>query len=104
MGAEGLELVPGRDLLIGDSRDELVSAALAAIRRPEELTETAESGRRQVLARYSWELLAERLDDVWASARGRRGDRVQAALPSRECNGNKWASRGGGSLVGIVCR
>jgi polysaccharide biosynthesis protein PslH len=70
VGAEGLELAPGRDLFIADTCEELVSTALAAIRRPEELTETAESGRRHVLARYSWELLAERLNDVWASAAG----------------------------------
>jgi polysaccharide biosynthesis protein PslH len=70
VGAEGLELAPGRDLLIADTCEELVSTALAAIRRPEELTETAESGRRHVLARYSWELLAERLNDVWTSAAG----------------------------------
>jgi polysaccharide biosynthesis protein PslH len=70
VGAEGLDLAPGRDLLIADTREELVSTAIAAIRRPEELSDAAESGRRQVLDRYSWELLAERLNDVWASAVG----------------------------------
>jgi glycosyltransferase involved in cell wall biosynthesis len=67
VGAEGLELAPARDLLVADSLDELVGASIAAIRRPEELADTVESGRRQVLARYSWELLAERLDGVWNS-------------------------------------
>jgi hypothetical protein len=43
----------------------LASAALAAVRRPDELADTAERGRRQVLAHYSWELLAGRLDAVW---------------------------------------
>ena len=67
VGAEGLELAADRDLLVTDTQIELVGAALTAIRRPDELAETAESGRRQVLARYSWDLLAERLDAVWQS-------------------------------------
>lgn len=70
VGAEGLDLAPGRDLLIGDTHEELVSTVLASIRRPEELADTAESGRQQVLARYSWDLLAKRLDDVWTEASG----------------------------------
>ena len=45
-------------------------AILDAIHRPEEAQETAETGRRSVLARYSWDLLAKRLDDVWTSASG----------------------------------
>jgi glycosyltransferase involved in cell wall biosynthesis len=70
IGAEGLDLTPGRDLLVADTRDELVAATLAAIRRPEELADTAENGRRQVVARYSWDPLAEHLHDVWNSVAG----------------------------------
>ncbi len=70
VGAEGLDLAPGRDLLLADTCEELVSTALAAIRRPEELSDTAESGRRRVLSRYSWDLLAKRLNDVWLDASG----------------------------------
>jgi glycosyltransferase involved in cell wall biosynthesis len=66
VGAEGLELTAGRDLLVADTPESLVNTALAAIRRPDELSDTAERGRRQVLAHYSWELLAERLDAVWS--------------------------------------
>ncbi len=65
VGAEGLELTPTRDLIVANTQEEMVSATLDAIRRPDELRDTAESGRRQVLERYSWELLAERLDGVW---------------------------------------
>ncbi len=65
VGAEGLELKADRDLIVTSTQEELVSAALNAIRHPHELAETADSGRRQVLARYSWNLLAERLDGVW---------------------------------------
>jgi glycosyltransferase involved in cell wall biosynthesis len=66
VGAEGLELAAGRDLLVADTPESLVNAALAAIRRPGELADTAERGRRQVLANYSWVLLAGRLEVVWS--------------------------------------
>ncbi len=68
IGAEGLDLVPDRDLRVADTREELVDAALAAIRYPDELADTAENGRRRVVDHYSWEPLAERLNDVWNSA------------------------------------
>jgi glycosyltransferase involved in cell wall biosynthesis len=67
VGAEGLDLAPDRDLLVAGTREELVSTAIAAIRRPDELADTAENGRRQVLARYSWDPLAERLHEIWNS-------------------------------------
>ena len=58
---------PGRDLVITETPAEMTAAILEAIRRPEEFRETAESGRRAVLARYSWNRLAEQLDAVWRS-------------------------------------
>src|ERR1044072_7405160 len=39
VGAEGLELPPARDLLVANTSEELLSAALAAIRRPDELAD-----------------------------------------------------------------
>jgi hypothetical protein len=45
----------------------MADAILETIRRPDEARETAESGRRQVLARYSWIPLAEHLAKVWRS-------------------------------------
>ena len=67
IGAEGLDLTPDRHLLVSNTSDELVRAAVSAIHQPEELAEMAEAGRQRVLARYSWDLLAERLNDVWNS-------------------------------------
>ena len=43
----------------------MTAAILDAIHHPDELQETAEHGRRRVLARYTWKLLAEQLDSVW---------------------------------------
>jgi glycosyltransferase involved in cell wall biosynthesis len=67
VGAEGLQLTPGRDLVVTGTPGELPDAILQAIRRPDELQEMAESGRSRVLARYSWGPLAERLGEIWGS-------------------------------------
>jgi glycosyltransferase involved in cell wall biosynthesis len=77
VGAEGLELTPERDLIVTDTPQAMTAAILDAIRRPDLLQETAESGRRRVLARYSWEPLAARLDAVWQSV-ARQTTRVAA--------------------------
>jgi glycosyltransferase involved in cell wall biosynthesis len=77
VGAEGLRLTPGRDLAVADNPAEMTTAILDAIRQPDELQEAAESGRRRVLAHYSWDPLAERLDEVWRSLQ-RRSARLAA--------------------------
>jgi glycosyltransferase involved in cell wall biosynthesis len=65
IGAEGLELTPNRDLFIAENHEDLVRYAIDAIRHPDTLAETVESGRPRVLSRYSWDVLADRLNEVW---------------------------------------
>jgi polysaccharide biosynthesis protein PslH len=67
IGAEGLQLTPERDLIVTETPGEMSAAILGAIRAQDELQETAERGRRQVLSRYSWDPLADRLAGVWQS-------------------------------------
>jgi glycosyltransferase involved in cell wall biosynthesis len=67
VGAEGLHLTPGRDLVVVDSVESLASAIIEGIQRPDALQELAENGRRRIAARYSWDPLASRLDEVWRS-------------------------------------
>ncbi len=70
VGAEGLELAPGRDLVVTDGPEGMADAIVAGIHRPDELQETAERGREEVLAKYDWGPLADRLDGVWRAAVG----------------------------------
>jgi polysaccharide biosynthesis protein PslH len=77
VGAEGLQLAPGRDLVVTETPGEMTAAILAAIRDPDELRDTAERGRLRVQARYSWGPLADRLAAVWESV-ARRVARVAA--------------------------
>jgi glycosyltransferase involved in cell wall biosynthesis len=67
VGAEGLHLTPGRDLVVTDTLTEMIEAILTAIQRPNEIQETAENGRLRALGRYSWKPLAEQLEGVWHS-------------------------------------
>jgi glycosyltransferase involved in cell wall biosynthesis len=68
IGAEGLQLTAGRDLIVAETPAEMASAILAGISAPYELQETAERGRQQVLSRYSWDPIAKRLENIWQSA------------------------------------
>ena len=67
IGAEGLRLVPGRDLTVVQNPGEMVEAIVTGLRRPDELQEMAEAGRTKVLRSYDWDLLAEKLAEVWVA-------------------------------------
>jgi glycosyltransferase involved in cell wall biosynthesis len=77
VGAEGLRLTPNRDLIVVDSPDAMAGAIVQGIRRPEELRDTGEEGRRRVVSRYDWGPLADRLDRIWQTA-AREGARTMA--------------------------
>src|SRR6185436_13887507 len=49
IGAEGLRLAPGRDLHVADGIEDMASAIVRGIRRPYEMEDAAEDGRRVVL-------------------------------------------------------
>ena len=77
VGAEGLQLIANRDLILTETPAEMPTAILEAIRRPNDAREMAENGRRRVLERYSWVPLADQLDRVWREV-ARTADRVTA--------------------------
>ncbi len=70
LGAEGLALVPGRDLVVVDDIEHMAAALVDAVRRPEAARAKAESGRRVVRADYDWQALADKLEDVWEASVG----------------------------------
>lgn len=65
IGAEGLCLEPGRDLVVVDRAEDMVDALVEAVRQPDRVREMARNGRRIVLERYDWDTLADRLERVW---------------------------------------
>jgi glycosyltransferase involved in cell wall biosynthesis len=65
VGAEGLNLSPGRDLTVVEDVDDLAGALVAAVRAPRELCDQARRGRAVVVREYGWDALADRLERVW---------------------------------------
>jgi glycosyltransferase involved in cell wall biosynthesis len=65
VGAEGLALDPGRHLEIAESVEELPASIVRLIREPQRAARQADAGRAQVLRRYDWDRLAERLEHLW---------------------------------------
>lgn len=65
VGAEGLCLEPGRDLTVVDGVEDMAAAIVRCIREPRRALAMAEQGRRVVLGRYDWDVLAVRLEEAW---------------------------------------
>jgi glycosyltransferase involved in cell wall biosynthesis len=71
IGAEGLSLEHGRELLIGDTPQELADAAIGLLRDPALGDRLARAARETALRRFSWESVAAVLDGVYNSVVGR---------------------------------
>lgn len=67
VGAEGLEIVAGRDYTAAELPD-MADALLAAMRDPEQQRQRAQTGRQLVLERYDWRGLADKMERVWLSS------------------------------------
>lgn len=65
LGAEGLDLQPQEHLLFADTPEQFTAAILEAFHRPLQLQDMAAQARLHILHRYSWNLLAQRLDLLW---------------------------------------
>lgn len=61
IGAEGIEVVPGENVLIADTPQEFARAVVAVLRDPELATRLGESGRQLVRDKYSRESVCSRL-------------------------------------------
>lgn len=64
VGAEGLELSAGTEYVAAEI-EAMAGALVKCMRQPDEARATAEAGRRRVLERYDWNVLADKLEAVW---------------------------------------
>jgi glycosyltransferase involved in cell wall biosynthesis len=60
-GAEGLDLVDGRDLLIADAPEAFANLTLQVLSNPDLRQSLAEHGRRSVQERYDWQAIGGQL-------------------------------------------
>ena len=62
-GAEGLDLKPGRDLLIGDTPNEFAESVLNILDNNSLREELSDNGRREVVNKYEWHVIGKRFNE-----------------------------------------
>jgi sugar transferase (PEP-CTERM/EpsH1 system associated) len=67
VGAEGLNLAPGRDLLIGDTPEQLARHAVRLLRDPAYGEQLGRHARATAVRRFSWASVVSQLEQVYAS-------------------------------------
>lgn len=65
IGAEGLELVDGRDLLIADDPLSFARRVLQLLAEPNQARSLARQGRQTVAVRYDWQVIAPQLEEAY---------------------------------------
>lgn len=65
VGAEGLDLLPGKHLDLVEDVSDMGSMLLDAIGNPQRTQMQAHAGRQRTLQLYDWDVLADRLENLW---------------------------------------
>ena len=79
IGAEGLDLIDGEDLLIADDRTDFAAGAILLLQDRAFARRIAETGRRRVRESYDWRSLAPRMERLARVAIAKRRTRVPDA-------------------------
>jgi len=74
-GAEGLEVTPGKDILVADEPAEFADAVARLLGDASLREELAANGRRLVRERYGWGGIAERLEQLMVQVVAKHGER-----------------------------
>jgi glycosyltransferase involved in cell wall biosynthesis len=72
-GAEGLDLIAGRDLLIADGPADFAAAVLRLLHEPALRETLSRNGRRAVEAAYDWPIIGQRFNDFIGMVAARAG-------------------------------
>lgn len=84
IGAEGLDLTPGKDLVIADSPQAFANAVVNLLQRRDARRQLGENGRKLVSEQYGWNKIARRLEAVWLEVVGRPHNPELVGAPARE--------------------
>jgi glycosyltransferase involved in cell wall biosynthesis len=74
LGAEGLAVTPGKDILIADTPAEIIHTAAALHQDTTTWHELTANALRLVRARYDWSVIGERLVSVYTELLAKRPD------------------------------
>ncbi len=69
LGADGIECVPGRDLVIADRAEEFAQAIAALMRNPERRQELGAHARKLAEDKYNWAKIVPRVEIIYSNAR-----------------------------------
>lgn len=73
LGAEGIDAVPGRDLLVADAPEAFAAEVIRLLDDPALGARLGEAGRKLAVERYSWSAAAERLEGFYREVLAARG-------------------------------
>jgi len=76
LGYEGIEVTPGRDILVGDTPGAFAAEVLRVLNDPDLGRRLAANGRKLVQDTYDYRNACRPLDDVYARAASGRGERL----------------------------
>jgi glycosyltransferase involved in cell wall biosynthesis len=68
IGYEGIDVVPGRHLLVGDDPATFAGALIQLFRNPELGRQLADQGRQLAVERYDWRVVCPAIDQLYATA------------------------------------
>lgn len=69
VGAEGLDVVDGKQILLRDTPQDFADAACVVLNDPAGFFKLEKAGRALILESYTWDAIARGMDDVWKRAR-----------------------------------
>jgi glycosyltransferase involved in cell wall biosynthesis len=72
VGLEGIEAVPGEQVLVKDSPPEFAESALELMANPDLAEKIARSGRKLAENKYDWQVVLGRMDSIYESAAAER--------------------------------
>lgn len=79
LGCEGIDVTPGKDILIGDTPDEFATQVLQVLNDPTVGDQLSNNGRKLVEEKYDYKKALGPLDEIYS----------QAALARRKANGSR---------------
>lgn len=65
LGATGLKVADGKELMIGDTQDQFVRVVESLLASPKKRQEIARSARRIIEREYTWDSIAKTMDRLW---------------------------------------
>lgn len=65
IGAEGIDITPGSDMLIADTAEDFAQAVISVLNNPALAQQLAQNGRQTVLEKYNWQTVYTAWDRVY---------------------------------------